>query len=187
MVTWPTVQKVYCNFVVTRATGQSQCQANCFIPKHVLLMLCLQDDMIAGWKSTEELHFFHRVLDNVLLSLQQSASCASVMSPVQQMRSREVISVEDMDSPLIVPADRSITVKIRTRLGIKRLHMKAVSGFHRKICSLRFVWAHRLGDLWPWNFGELQPGFQTSLTARVSNGRALGELVTCYVWRWCLI
>ena len=69
----------------------------------------------------------------MLLSLQQAAS-ASVISPVPSTRQQGVINVDDSPTIISDSAERTLTVKIRMRSGIRKLQMKAVS-YGCQLCS----------------------------------------------------
>lgn len=83
------------------------------------------------WKTklptqSDKFHFFfYRELDNVLDLLKKSAD-NSLSSPDSSLRPNSVINLDDSYG-LPSPSERNVVVKVRTRSGIKRFTMKAVS------------------------------------------------------------
>ena len=77
----------------------------------------------SGNKTTYLLHFY-RELDNVLDALKKSAN-NSWSSPDSVLQS-SVINLDDSYG-LPSPSERNVVVKVRTRSGIRRFTMKAVS------------------------------------------------------------
>lgn len=68
---------------------------------------------------------FFRELDNILDNLKSNTS----WSPCDIHRASSVINVDSLDDSLGLPSpsERNIVVKVRTRSGIRRFNMKAVS------------------------------------------------------------
>ena len=79
----------------------------------------------AGCKSFLFHPLFFRELDNILDDLKKSNS----WSPCDIHKASSVINVDSLDDSLGLPSpsERNIVAKVRTRSGIRRFNMKAVS------------------------------------------------------------